>query len=142
MPATINLLPSRSQPSSAHSLLVLDVSNEEAEDLLDVFLDRVVDCFPFVLIQANEMAQHRRKEKPFLWKEITMATSNRNIIRQIALVKELMEELVTRLLLQSAKSVEVLQGLLIYTAWLASTFVLSGGAHQETCLSETGVSTR
>lgn len=76
--------------------------------------------FPFVVIPPEATSECLRKERPMLWKAILTTASCLHPSRQEAMGQELVEEFSTRLLLKAEKSLDLLQALLIYLAWLVT----------------------
>jgi hypothetical protein len=97
--------------------LALDPNDSEAERLLDLFRTECTPYFPIIHISTTKTARDLRQDCPFLWKVIVMITSTRTPSRQSALCKNIMEEISTRLLLKGEKTLELLQGILLFTAW-------------------------
>ena len=76
--------------------------------------------FSFVAIPPEATSDSLRTERPMLWKAILTAAYCLKPSRQEAMGLELVEEFSTRLLLKGEKSLDLLQSLLIYLAWLAT----------------------
>ena len=77
----------------------------------------MVEHFPFVVVPPSMSVQGLRQEKPLLFLAISMATSFHDSLRQQSLGREVVESLSKRLLLQGEKSLDLLQGLLVFIAW-------------------------
>ncbi|KAF9635717.1 putative trna processing endoribonuclease protein [Lasiodiplodia theobromae] len=73
--------------------------------------------FPFVIIPADATVQTLRDTKPFLLKAIVVVASIQDLAKQRALGHALMGELTTQLLVQGRRSVDLLQGILVWLAW-------------------------
>lgn len=126
-PATTNSQPSTTWAALSHSpqALALDPDNSEAENLLDTFRTECVLYSPLIYIPPNKTARQVQQDTPFLWKVIVAITSSGTPARQSALCTKIMEEICTRLLLKSEKTLELLQGILLFTAWYVSPDVPS-----------------
>ena len=94
-----------------------DLPNQEGAFLLLEFRTSMARQFPFVVIPPNSTSEILRAERPMLWKAILTAASCLKPSRQEAMGQELIEEFSTRLLLNSEKSLDLLQALLIHIAW-------------------------
>ncbi|KAL1649921.1 hypothetical protein SLS58_001297 [Diplodia intermedia] len=73
--------------------------------------------FPFVIIPPDATVQTLRDTKPFLLKSIIVVASIQDLAKQRALGHALMAELTTQLLIQGRRSVDLLQGILVWLAW-------------------------
>ena len=95
----------------------IDLEKDVADNLLYQFREQSMTYFPFVAIPPSWTASDLEKEKPLLWRVIIMITYNQNTSLQALLGKTLIEELTARLLLRGDKNIELLQSLLLFTAW-------------------------
>jgi len=89
------------------------------DDLLAIFHDTLAPKIPFVVIPRTMSAYDIRTQKPMVYSTIMMATSYRDISTQSTLGKEILNLLAERLILKGEKSMDLLQGLLIYIFWFA-----------------------
>ena len=101
--------------SDASVALKFEPSVEEAEAYLQAYRETKSPYFPLVLLPALN-AQQFRQERPFLWLCI-MAVSSNNSEQQQALGKEIRLTIGREMLLEGKNNVDLLLGLLIYTAW-------------------------
>jgi hypothetical protein len=90
------------------------ISKAVASTLLDEFKTSFVSQFPFVVVPSNTGADDLRKNKPFLFLAIMAVTTYRNPLIQKALAIKLKAEIANRIIERSHKSLEILQGLLVY----------------------------
>lgn len=104
-------------PVASQGVSQLEPDEQEAEILLTEFKTNMTEQFPFVVIQPDCTSQSLHHERPLLSKAIIVAASHENSDRQLALGANLMENLTTRLLFRAEKSLDLLQALLILTAW-------------------------
>ncbi len=102
--------------------LSIEPDEQEAETMLFEYKTNMTEQFPFVIIYPDNTSQSLRNKKPFLWKAIMVAACHENSGRQLALGAKLMEELSTRLLLKAERSLDLLQALLVFSAWYALLF--------------------
>lgn len=117
--------PSRTVTSSRGSSLRV----EDGRVLLDVFYTRMIPYFPFAVLQPDETVESLQKQKPFLWNVIRCIASTRDRKRQEALGAEIMQEISSKLLLtapQKVKTLELLQGLLLFSAFNHYQFSVNG----------------
>lgn len=96
------------------------VSFEEVEESLKYFKSKA-QAFPFVLC-PEEGVDNLRRERPFLLLAILTFAQGKNTRLQQALEHELKEGLGRRLIMNGEKSLDLLQGLLVYLAWLVFFF--------------------
>jgi hypothetical protein len=90
---------------------------EDPDSMLSVFQKRLATQVPFVVIPQNMKAERLRREKPFLYMSVMMAASFENTAIQLRLGKNALEQLTERLILRGEKSLDLLQGLLVYLSW-------------------------
>jgi hypothetical protein len=93
---------------------------QESAFLLLEFRTSMAHQFPFVVVPPEATSESLRAERPMLWKAILTAASCLKPSQQEAMGLELVEEFSTRLLLKGEKSLDLLQSILIYLAWLAT----------------------
>jgi hypothetical protein len=85
--------------------------------LFNAFQTHMAVHLPFVVIERHINSNQLRHEKPFLYRIVNVAASSRQVARQAMLRQEIMKELTERLLLKNEKSLELLQGMLVFLAW-------------------------
>jgi hypothetical protein len=73
--------------------------------------------FPFVVIPPSTTAAQLHQQIPFLCTAIMMSVTFQNVPKQMAMAKDIMTDLSVRLLQRGEKSMDLLQGLLVYSAW-------------------------
>lgn len=105
------------QPWQASYLPSLSLSNAGGDDLLYIYQSEMVGYFPFVIVPTGVAAQSLRTERPFLFAAIMLAASRQKIWSQTMTGNGLMESLSMRMLQKGEKSLDLLQGLLVYIAW-------------------------
>jgi hypothetical protein len=109
-------------PSSAHNGTGLQSSvliADDDEELLHTFRTEKLQFFPFIHIPPPNIktAQQLKQESPFLWRCIAaIQTKDRSL--QTQLVVELRRVAGERLLVDCQKDIDLLQGLLVYLAWI------------------------
>jgi hypothetical protein len=75
--------------------------------------------FPFVILPAEATVQSMFLEQPFLLLAVLAASSSAEKKLQHVLEEELRSTLSSRVVLEGEKSLDLLQGLLVYLAWSA-----------------------
>ena len=91
----------------------------EAEAYLNIFRTVYLQYLPIVVIPSTLKASRLRQEKPILWLSIMAVTSTRSS-QQVALSREVREMLVQQVL-EGARSMDLLLGVLIYAGWSVFT---------------------
>jgi hypothetical protein len=99
------------------SLLNSDLSSAEADEILHIYQTRMVEYFPFVIVPNGTATRDLRNDKPFLFAAIVMAASRQKIFSQPTAGIRLMEYMSMHMLQNGEKSLDLLQGLLVYIAW-------------------------
>ncbi|KAJ5976216.1 hypothetical protein N7481_009923 [Penicillium waksmanii] len=113
---------SDSNPSATKSSTVLpdedpeSPSEKEGELLLEHFATKMVHLFPFVVIPTSVTAEQLRQEKPFLFLNLAMVACQ-SASRQRELSKTVKEYVAEHIVLRSERSLDLLQGLLVFLAW-------------------------
>jgi hypothetical protein len=92
-------------------------AGEEANHLIEIFKTQMAPQFPFVVIPPHMGAQQLRTYNPFLYHTIAVVASCKNVARQVVLRKDYMRDLCEKVLIESQKSLDILQGLLVFVAW-------------------------
>lgn len=72
---------------------------------------------PFVVLQPHATAQQLLTKKPLLLHAIVTITHFHDLPRQQLMVKQLIRDISERVLINNEKSVDVLQGILVFVAW-------------------------
>jgi hypothetical protein len=73
--------------------------------------------FPFVVIDDRISAEELRRAKPFLVEVVLVAGLYKDSGQLTARGKEVVSHLSQRMLLDGEKSLDLLQGLLVYISW-------------------------
>lgn len=95
----------------------LEPSDGKAAECLHNYQTYMAKYFPFVVIPPDTTIAALRNTKPFLLKAIVVVSSVQDLARQRALGHALMRELTTKLLVEGKRSVDMLQGILVWLAW-------------------------
>ncbi|RFU28196.1 hypothetical protein B7463_g8144, partial [Scytalidium lignicola] len=112
--------PAPQRRSTYHCLLNYpsdEPDNEEGDRLIRIYQEELTAQFPFVILPPGVKAANLRQSNPFLYMTIVMAASYYNLPRQTLFEKKIVEYLSEHLLLRSLKSLDLLQGLLVFCSW-------------------------
>jgi len=90
---------------------------KDPDAMLSIFQERMASQVPFVVIPQDMTARRLRREKPFLYMAIMMVASFEDTGTQLVLGKKGLEHMAERLILRGEKSLDLLQGMLIYLSW-------------------------
>ncbi|KAF2103559.1 hypothetical protein NA57DRAFT_53074 [Rhizodiscina lignyota] len=110
------------------------VTPEIAQVLLDRFRNHGTQQFPFVVVPAGASLDSVRRNNPFLFLAIVATMIFDNPFLQHQLGEEIEQQAFQRILLHADKSLDLLQGLLVYTAWYCHFY--RRDKHQEFLLSQ------
>jgi hypothetical protein len=92
------------------------ITYDKAESLLRTFGTHAPN-FPFIVLSQNVPLDSLRRERPFLLLSILTRASNSNLQLQDRLESELLETLGRKVIFNGEKSLDLLQGLLVYLTW-------------------------
>lgn len=93
------------------------LSEAEAERLIATFQLDLVPKFPFVLLGHGETAARLRNREPFLFLCVVAASmGSAHPLRKIV-TEEIMNHVTLRIVAGSERSLELLRGLLVHSAW-------------------------
>jgi hypothetical protein len=104
------------------------LSDVQADAYLDRFRSRIIPNFPFVPIGADCTARKLRVEKPALFRSIIMAASYHDTHQLLLIGEYLLGFFIDMILVRVEKSLDVLQGLMVYIAFSHSLVHLKGRA--------------
>jgi hypothetical protein len=85
--------------------------------MLDVFRRDLMPQFPFVVIAPWVTFDELRAKKPFFCLVAMMVACRHDVARQGAIAKAIREIIGDRMLINSERSLDLLQGMVIYLAW-------------------------
>jgi hypothetical protein len=89
---------------------------QDSETCLATFRDKMLPSFSFTYISPNVTAQQLQSDRPFLMRAI-MAVASPCKQQKIAYGRELKELMAQITLVQNQSSLDLLHGLLVFTAW-------------------------
>lgn len=92
------------------------IDYQDAKERIRDFRSKTRRC-PFVVIPANMSLETLRRERPFLLLAILAFTTDHNARLQNRLKLELREVLSRRMVVDGEKSLDLLQGLMVYITW-------------------------
>lgn len=92
------------------------VSTNQAEKSIRYFQSRA-SHFPFILVPEKMSLDAFRRERPFFLLSILSFAAHHNEKLQLRLELELRESLSKRVIVNCEKSLDLLQGVLVYLAW-------------------------
>ncbi|KAH8806171.1 hypothetical protein F5884DRAFT_470427 [Xylogone sp. PMI_703] len=88
-----------------------------ARTLLDTFNYSYAAFFPFIVLPASTTVESLRREKPFLFLVIMAAAAFSNTPLQHFLGKEIQKQVAIKMIVCNERSLDMLQGLVIYLAY-------------------------
>ena len=104
---------------------------DKANALLSIFRN-MSTFFPFVLIPIDADVQSMSEERPFLFLAAMASASSEDKALQNTLDQEFRTILSTKVVLEGEKSIDLLQGLLVYLAWSVTSVHAFLRAHRMT----------
>jgi len=90
---------------------------QEAEQLISVFRAHMAPQFPFVVVPPHMRARKLCAGNPFLYRAVVVVASCRDVAGQVVWRKDFMRHLCEQVLMGSQKSLDILQGLLVFITW-------------------------
>lgn len=93
------------------------LEDSEAAELLNDYRCNHLKSFPFIIVDTNMTADTLRHQQPFLFLSIMAAMAYKTPEKQIILGQEFLNQIGYRVVNCAHKSLEILQGLLIHTAF-------------------------
>lgn len=88
-----------------------------AEEFLNDFKEKYQASFPFVVVPEHMSLDMLRRERPFLLLSVLTCAAQNQFKLQDALELELRESLGRKVHVLGEKSLDLLQGVLVYLAW-------------------------
>lgn len=92
-------------------------SRSEAEKMLNAFRSQIAPFFPFVIVPPDISATELQQQKPFLYRNVMMASFLQDPPRQTSLALAIREYVGRHVIVNDEQSLDILQGLLVYLAW-------------------------
>ncbi|GAB1209159.1 hypothetical protein APSETT445_007926 [Aspergillus pseudonomiae] len=97
------------------------LSEAEAERLVSTFKLELVPKFPCVLIAHDEAAARLRDREPFLFLCVVAAAMGSAHPLRKTVAEEIMKHVTSRIVVRSERNLELLRGLLVYSACFSGT---------------------
>jgi hypothetical protein len=89
------------------------------QSVLETFKKRMLPLFPFLMIPSQVTAEDLRREKPFLFLNVSMVATL-NPFRQHEIVNTVQQYVAEHIVIRGEHSLDLLQGLLVNVAWFTS----------------------
>ena len=99
------------------------INVETAQELLDRYRFKAVQHLPFVVLPHHENLNSIRHQTPFLFLSIMTSMMVDNCSLQRRLAEEVRLQIHRKMLLDNEKTLELLQGLLVYLSWYHYMFL-------------------
>ncbi|KAH8171966.1 hypothetical protein LIA77_08734 [Sarocladium implicatum] len=109
--------PGREQVVDDFKSLQLSPTSKEGEEALIYFQERMTPMFPSVVVPATTTPSDLARHKPMLWTAIGLVARGQDDERRSASSKVFMSEVSRRIFVDQERSLDLLQGILVYTAW-------------------------
>ncbi|KAJ5349301.1 hypothetical protein N7541_007028, partial [Penicillium brevicompactum] len=87
--------------------------------ILEIFRTQMLPLFPFLIIPASVTAEEVRREKPFLFLNISMVVCQSSS-RQKEIATAVQQYVADHIIMRGEHSLDLLQGLLVNAAWFTS----------------------
>jgi hypothetical protein len=95
----------------------VDLQVKDPDYLLKIFRENYEVDFPFIIVPPNITFQELKAKRPWLAITISMVASHGNRNQQLALAKQIIMEIAAALFIRNEKSLDMLEGLIIYNVW-------------------------
>lgn len=92
------------------------VSDQRAEERLNIFRHSFLPTFPFVHIPNNKSARELRQEKPFLW-FVIMCLTNPDVSEQFVMADIVWDIISRRIVTHQLANLDLLLGVVCFGAW-------------------------
>ncbi len=94
-----------------------NLSWEQAEIALNEYKINYMPNFPFVVIEPEVTAQELFHEKPFLFRVVLLVATRMPLEKKRGMKRNVTAYLGQHLLVNEERSLDLLQGLLVFIAW-------------------------
>lgn len=91
----------------------------DGQAFLDTYAKMMIPMFPFLPIPSHMSAEKLRRERPFLYLNISMIASP-DPARQQELSNTIKQYVADRIIMRGQRSLDLLQGLLVHLTWFIS----------------------
>lgn len=96
----------------------IDLQVNDQDHLLKVYREYYAANFPFVIIPPNTTSKELAVTRPWLAITVSMVACHENRNQQMALAKQIIMEVSSALFVRCERSLDMLEGLIIYNVWL------------------------
>jgi hypothetical protein len=108
-----------SAPGSGREESVESPGDVDGQLLMEVFMHRMLPLFPFLVIPAHITAEDLRRDKPFLYMNISMIACP-NAPRQREIADAIQEYVAEHIIIKGEQGLDLLQGLLLNVTWFTT----------------------
>jgi len=98
---------------------------QDANILLRTFKEQFQPRFPFIAIPDDMSADLLRSQNPWIYRAVVMIAFQDDRFRQIEISKQFLIEISASMLVRGEKSLDMLQGLILYNAWSVPYLAIS-----------------
>jgi hypothetical protein len=102
---------------TGHVPLPSSIWTSSAEDQLQAFRNNMAPHFPFIVIPLYSTAEQLYATKPIMYENIMMVVSYPYVSRHSKLRSEALRSLTEYTFVQGKKSLDLLQGIIVFAAW-------------------------
>lgn len=95
----------------------LDVREERAEKLLNLYRERFAIHLPVEFISSEETPQSLQSTRPWLFKTVMILASQDERSRQLEQAIQMARDFADAMLIRGEKSLDMLQAMLLYNTW-------------------------
>lgn len=106
---------STTSPNSPH----VSPTSQDGREALSFFQRHMSPVFPFVVIPSDTGPDTLAREKPVLWMALMLVARWQDESTRSALSTAFREEVGRRILAHDERTLDLLQSILVYTAWYA-----------------------
>lgn len=96
---------------------VVEPSSAEAEELLFRYRRMYAPRCPYVVIEENTTAEELRMQRPHVFRSVIMVATLGTTFKQLQRAKEILMGFVNNLALAGERSMDLLQGMIIFMNW-------------------------
>jgi hypothetical protein len=95
----------------------LDIGEERAEKLLNLYRERFAIHLPVEFISSEETPQSLQSTRPWLFRTVMMLASQDERSKQLEQAIQIARDFTDAMLIRGEKSLDMLQAMLIYNTW-------------------------
>lgn len=121
--ANINSLQASPRPSTSQETQLLNIPWPQADEILNIFQQKYVHHFPFVILENGISARQLEQRQPFTFKAIMIIATPLPWLITAAMRDSFFAHLGQHLFTAKDFDLDLLQCILLCIAWYASTFL-------------------